>query len=150
MLAVPADRRLGVRRAAPLRSPTDHARADPRTRPPRRHLARSCGCCPSPLALAATAAGWLLLPHLLRGTERAGHRLTVARLLMLTLTIMFVADLMNGVVLGDQDFGFSDGSRVLQPLALALAFGMLWWPASSTVSTAVAATAPSPPRRPSR
>jgi O-antigen/teichoic acid export membrane protein len=92
-----------------------------------------------PLALAGTAVGWLALPHLL--AAQSDHTLTLARLLMLTLTIMFVADLMNGVVLGDQDFGFYNGIRVLQPLAVALAYGGLWVTGALTVSTAVAVTA---------
>src|SRR5262245_56267968 len=91
-----------------------------------------------PLAIAGTAAGWLLLPHLL--AAQSEHTLTVARLLMLTLGIMFVADLMNAVVLGDQDFGFYNGLRVLQPLGLAIAYGTLWVVGALTVSTAVAST----------
>lgn len=91
-----------------------------------------------PLAIAGTAAGWLLLPHVL--AAQSDHTLMVARLLMLTLTIMFVADLMNGVVLGDQDFAFYNGLRVLQPVALALVYGTLWLAGALTVSTAVAAT----------
>ena len=87
-----------------------------------------------PLALAGTAAGWRRSPHLL--AAQSDHTLTLARLLMLTLTIMFVADLMNGVVLGDQDFGFYNGVRVLQPLAVALAYGGLWVTGALMVSTA--------------
>jgi O-antigen/teichoic acid export membrane protein len=91
-----------------------------------------------PLAIAGTVAGWLLLPHLL--AAQSEHTLTLARLVMLALTITFVADLMNGVVLGDQDFGFYNGLRVLQPLAVAVTFGTLWVVGALTVSSAVAAT----------
>jgi O-antigen/teichoic acid export membrane protein len=91
-----------------------------------------------PLALIGTAVGWVVLPHLL--AAQSGHTLTVARLLMLTLTVVFVADLMNGVVLGDQDFGFYNAVRLLQPLAVAAAYCTLWLTGVLTVSTAVAAT----------
>ena len=91
-----------------------------------------------PLGIAGTVAGWLLLPHLL--AAQSEHTLTIARLLMLTLTIMFVADLMNGIVLGDQDYGFYNWLRVLQPLAVAVAYGTLWLAGALTVAAAVAAT----------
>jgi O-antigen/teichoic acid export membrane protein len=92
-----------------------------------------------PLAIAGTVVGWVLLPHLL--AAQSGHTLTVARLLMLTLGVMFVADLMNGVVLGDQDFVFFNGLRIVQPLAVAITYGALWAAGTLTVSTAVATTA---------
>jgi O-antigen/teichoic acid export membrane protein len=92
-----------------------------------------------PLAVAGTAVGWVLLPHLL--SAQSEHTLTLARLLMLTLIVMFVADLMNGVVLGDHDFGFYNALRVLQPSAVAVAYGTLWALGALTVSSAVAVTA---------
>ncbi|HZQ64811.1 MAG TPA: oligosaccharide flippase family protein [Gaiellaceae bacterium] len=92
-----------------------------------------------PLAVVGTVVGELLLPHLL--AAQSHHTLVIARLLMLTLLVMFVGDLMNGVVLGDRDFGFYNAVRVVQPLTVGLVYGVLWLLGALTVSAAVGVTA---------
>jgi O-antigen/teichoic acid export membrane protein len=91
-----------------------------------------------PLALMGIVVGELLLPHLL--AAQSEHTLFLARLLMLTLALTFLGDLMNGIVLGDQDFVFYNAVRVVQPLAVAVAYAALWVGNALTVTTAVAAT----------
>lgn len=93
----------------------------------------------APLAILGTVAGELLLPHLL--AAQSPHTLHLARILMLTLALTFLGDLMNGILLGDHDYRFYNLVRVVQPLAVALVYGVLWVAGVLTVTTAVATTA---------
>jgi O-antigen/teichoic acid export membrane protein len=92
-----------------------------------------------PLAIAGIATGEAVLPHLL--AAQSDHTLLLARILMLTLVVVFLGDLMYGINTGDQDFTFYNLMRIVQPLAIAAAYGTLWPLGLLNVTTAVATNA---------
>jgi O-antigen/teichoic acid export membrane protein len=92
-----------------------------------------------PLAVAGIVAGEVALPHLL--AAQSGHTLFLARILMLTLVVVFLGDLMTGINTADQDFGFYNLMRFAQPLEIAVAYGGLWLVGHLNVTTAVAVNA---------
>jgi O-antigen/teichoic acid export membrane protein len=92
-----------------------------------------------PLSIAGIATGEVVLPHLL--AAQSEHTLFLARILMLTLVVTFLADLMFGINTGDQDFTFYNLMRITQPLALATGYITLWLLGVLSVTTAVAANA---------
>lgn len=92
----------------------------------------------APLALAAIVTGWFVLPHLLAAQSHA--TLTLARLFLASIAILFVADLVYAVALADHDFLFYNVMRVLQPLAIAIAYCTLWLTGTFSVRTAVLVT----------
>jgi O-antigen/teichoic acid export membrane protein len=93
----------------------------------------------SPLAVVGVGVGELLLPHLL--AAQSDHTLLLARILMLNVALVFLGDLMYGVVLGDHDFVFFNAMRLLQPLLVMTTYLVLWATAALNVTTAVAANA---------
>jgi O-antigen/teichoic acid export membrane protein len=88
-----------------------------------------------PLGIAGIVVGQFVLPHLL--AAQSHHTLFLARILMLTLVVVFVADLMYGILNGDQDFTFFNLMRITQPLAIAAAYAALWAFGALDVTTAV-------------
>jgi O-antigen/teichoic acid export membrane protein len=60
---------------------------------------------------------------------------------MLNVALVFLGDLMYGVVLGDHDFVFFNAMRLLQPLLVMTTYLVLWATAALNVTTAVAANA---------
>jgi O-antigen/teichoic acid export membrane protein len=92
----------------------------------------------APFSAAAIACGWFALPHLL--AAQAGDTLTLARVFLVTIVLLFFGDLVYAVALADHDFLFYNVMRVLQPLGVACAYGALWAAGAFTVRTAVAVT----------
>ncbi|HEY7691791.1 MAG TPA: oligosaccharide flippase family protein [Gaiellaceae bacterium] len=92
-----------------------------------------------PLAIAGVVTGEIVLPHLL--AAQSEHTLMLARIMMLTLVLVFLADLMYGINTGDQDFAFYNLMRFAQPLAIMVACGTLWLLGLLNVTTAVVANA---------
>jgi O-antigen/teichoic acid export membrane protein len=88
-----------------------------------------------PLAVVGIAVGQVALPHLL--AAQSHHTLFLARILMLTLVVVFLADLMYGVLNGDQDFTFYNVTRIAQPLVIAFAYAVLWIAGLLDVTAAV-------------
>jgi len=93
----------------------------------------------APLAVVGMGVGQLLLPHLL--AAQSSHTLLLARILMLNVALVFLGDLMYGVVLGDHDFVFFNAMRFLQPLLVMTTYVALWASDAFSVTTAVAANA---------
>jgi O-antigen/teichoic acid export membrane protein len=92
-----------------------------------------------PLTIAGVIIGEAALPHLL--AAQSSHTLFLARLLMPTIAFVFVADLMYGLILGDQDYRFYNGMRLAQPLGVCIGYVTLWAVGALTVDSAVATTA---------
>lgn len=92
-----------------------------------------------PLGIAGICVGELILPHLL--AAQSAHTLFLARLMMISVLVVYVGDLMYGVLLADRDFAFYNLLRVVQPLGVALGYTLLWAGGALSVATAVATTA---------
>jgi O-antigen/teichoic acid export membrane protein len=94
--------------------------------------------------LLPTAAVSILLveaaiPALFAEQTAATERL--ARLYALTLVLGLSAELLTGVVLGDQDFIYFNIIRIVPPLGTAIAYVALWLTDHFTVSSALAVNA---------
>ncbi len=92
-----------------------------------------------PLGGCALLAGEAILPWLLSAQSPA--TLHLARVFLLTVVVVPLAELSSGVLLGDHDFAFYNGLRLAQPLATALAYVVLWQLDHLSVMSAVAASA---------
>jgi O-antigen/teichoic acid export membrane protein len=92
-----------------------------------------------PLGIAGVVVGEIALPHLL--AAQSSHTLLLARIVVLTLVFTFVADLMYGVMGGDQDFVFFYLIQTAQPVLVTISYVVLWRCGALTVTTAVASNA---------
>ncbi|CAO3437688.1 oligosaccharide flippase family protein [Azospirillum doebereinerae] len=92
-----------------------------------------------PVALVAVLAGEALLPHLL--AAQPAETLALARLYLPTIALALMAELMLGLLLGDQDFPVFNALAFAQPAATAAAYLLLWAEGRFTVESAVATQA---------
>jgi O-antigen/teichoic acid export membrane protein len=95
------------------------------------------------ILLPTTAVSILIVEAALPAlfAEQTAATETLARLYTLTLVLALTVELLNGIVLGDQDFIYFNVVRVTVPLAVAVVYLVLWLADSFTVTTAVAANA---------
>jgi len=86
-------------------------------------------------AAVGIGVGEALLPHLLAAQSDA--LLDIARLYMLMVLGMLVADVVYPTLLGDHDFLFVNIMRFAQPTAIAVAYVALWSSGRLSVGTAL-------------
>jgi O-antigen/teichoic acid export membrane protein len=90
------------------------------------------------LGVLAVIAGEALLPTILSAQTDATLR--IARLYMLAAFLMPAGDLVNGMLLGDQDFFVFNLLRFAQPAAMVLVYAVLWAFGGLSVGAAVGTT----------
>jgi O-antigen/teichoic acid export membrane protein len=90
-------------------------------------------------AVAAIAVGMVLVPVALGALS--AHAQTLARIYLVTVVVVLLTELVYGVLLGDQDFGFLNLMRLMQPALVAVAFAALWLLDAFTVESALAVSA---------
>jgi enterobacterial common antigen flippase len=92
-----------------------------------------------PLAVLAVATGEALLSTLLAAQTDAV--LDAARLYLLLVVPVLLQAVLNGLLLGNQDFLFYNLVRLLSPLSIAAAYVVLWVTDSLTVEAALVVNA---------
>ncbi|GLR78804.1 oligosaccharide flippase family protein (plasmid) [Azospirillum oryzae] len=88
-----------------------------------------------PLAALAIGTGYLLLPLLL--AAQPVETLVLARLYLPMIAMALLAELMLGLILGDQDFRSFNALNFIQPAGVATLYGVLWATGHFTVEAAV-------------
>nr|WP_295827066.1 oligosaccharide flippase family protein [uncultured Azospirillum sp.] len=88
-----------------------------------------------PLAALAIATGYLLLPLLL--AAQPVETLELARLYLPMIAMALLAELMLGLILGDQDFRSFNALNFIQPAGVATLYAILWVAGRFTVEAAV-------------
>jgi antigen flippase len=93
----------------------------------------------APLALLAVGAGEALLSTLLAAQTDAV--LDAARLYLLLVVAVLLQAVLNGLLLGSQDFSFYNFVRLLAPLSIVVAYVALWSTDSMSVEAALVVNA---------
>lgn len=88
-----------------------------------------------PLAALAIGTGYLLLPLLL--AAQPVETLELARLYLPMIAMALLAELMLGLILGDQDFRSFNALNFIQPAGVATLYAILWLAGHFTVESAV-------------
>jgi O-antigen/teichoic acid export membrane protein len=88
-----------------------------------------------PLGVLAIAGGEALLSTLLGAQTDAVH--DAARLYLLLVIPVLLQAVLNGLLLGNQDFLFYNVVRLLAPMSIAIAYVLLWLTDSLTVDAAL-------------
>ncbi|PWC88603.1 oligosaccharide flippase family protein [Azospirillum sp. TSO5] len=88
-----------------------------------------------PLAALAIGTGYLLLPLLL--AAQPVETLELARLYLPMIAMALLAELMLGLILGDQDFRSFNALNFIQPAGVATLYAVLWAAGHFTVEAAV-------------
>ncbi len=88
-----------------------------------------------PLAALAIGTGYLLLPLLL--AAQPIETLELAQLYLPMIAMALLAELMLGLVLGDQDFRSFNALNFIQPAGVATLYAVLWAAGHFTVEAAV-------------
>ncbi len=88
-----------------------------------------------PLAALAIGTGYLLLPLLL--AAQPVETLELAQLYLPMIAMALLAELMLGLILGDQDFRSFNALNFIQPAGVATLYAVLWAAGHFTVEAAV-------------
>jgi O-antigen/teichoic acid export membrane protein len=78
----------------------------------------------APLSIIAVAAGELALPALFAAQTEAA--INLAQIYLVTVLLLMLQSVVNGVLLGDQDFYFYNIARIAGPGLIGISYACLW------------------------
>jgi len=88
-----------------------------------------------PLFVVAVVAGELALPAFF--SAQSDEAIALARVYLLTISLVLLAELTNGMLLGAEDFLFLNAARFAQPALMAIVQTVLWRLEALTVETSL-------------